>query len=136
MSTSGIGNSSNPLVNQMFQKDTNQDGKLSQAEYKDYLAGKSSTGTVSSAAAAAAFDQLDKDGDGSVTQAEAENFFALPTVNSASLLDSTTTSSLLDALTAENTASTNSSPDVMTQLLQSYTAAQGQASSSTFSEDA
>lgn len=122
MDTSGIGKGAGALIGQMFKKDANNDARLSQAEYKSFLTSKSGNAGISDATAAASFRQMDADGDGSLTQAEAESFFTAPSV--AAPLDSITTSSLLDALSAENTASANSAPDLLAQLLASYTAAQ------------
>ncbi len=112
------------LVGQMMKKDSDASGKLSQAEYKSYLASKSGNSAISDAAAAASFKQMDADGDGGVSEAEATTFFTPPQVDTSSLLNSTTTASLLDALAAENTQSASSSPDALTQLLASYTSAQ------------
>ncbi len=135
MDTSGIGKGAGALIGQMFKKDANGDAKLSQAEYKSFLASKSGNAGISDAAAAASFKQIDADGDGdgSLSKSEVESFFTAPSVSAP--MDAVTTSSLFDALSAENTASANTSPDLLTQLLASYTAAQKKLGG-TFSGDA
>ena len=122
MDTSGINKGASTLVGQMFKKDVNADARLSQAEYKSFLTSKSGNAAISDAAAAASFKQMDANEDGSLTQAEAESFFTAPSVSAP--MDAITTSSLFDALSAENNASTSSSPDLLAQLLASYTNAQ------------
>lgn len=134
MDSSGINKSASTLVGQMFKKDANADAKLSQAEYKSFLASKSGNSGISDAAAAASFKQMDANGDGSLTETEAESFFALPTVEGPKL-DAATTSSLLEALSQANQESAQSSPDLLTQLLQSYGNAQSKLGGS-FSGDA
>lgn len=123
MDTSGIGKAAGGLIGQMFKKDADGNGKLSQAEYKDFLASKSGNSSVSDAAAAQSFNAMDADGDGNLTEAEAESFFTLPSVEGPKL-DSATTASLLDALSQSNQESAQSSPDTLSQLLASYTASQ------------
>lgn len=123
MDTSGIGKAAGGLIGQMFKKDADSNGKLSQAEYKSFLAGKPGNSSVTDAAAAQSFKAMDADGDGSLTQAEAESFFTLPSVEGPKL-DAATTSTLLDALSQENQQSAQSSPDLLSQLLANYTAGQ------------
>lgn len=123
MDTSGVGKGAGALVGQMFKKDANNDAKLSQAEYKSFLSSKSGNSGISDAAAAVSFKQMDANNDGSLTEAEANAFFA-PAQVEGPKLDAATTATLFDSLSSENQNSARSSPDLLTQLLASYTSSQ------------
>lgn len=117
----GINKAASALVSQIFKSDANKDGKLSGSEYTNFVVSKSGNGSPTAAAIAGSFSQIDKNTDGSITEAEATAFFSPPQIDTSSLLSSGTTASLLSALTQENASSANAPADLVTQLLSGYT---------------
>lgn len=137
MSVSGISKTGQGLVDQMFKKDADKNGKLSVAEFKKFSTEKSGTAKPNTATLEAQFKAMDADGDKQLSKAEAQKFLSLPQIETPKL-SSSTTNHLLDLLSQENKAAASSTSPVnlLNQLLQNYAKAQNSGSGSDNSSSA